>query len=321
VLVEHDGRTWFKPASIATAAEFKAQHRECAIISGGTDLGVQVNKGIRDPKTVMSLSSLDELRGICREGDTLVVGAAATIAEMELACADALPEYARLLYWFGSPPIKSAATIGGNIANGSPIGDSMPAMYVLNGEIELTGTTGARRVSINEFYTGYKTTVAAADELITRIFLPLPKSGELFKLYKVSKRKDLDISAFTAGLWMRLEGNSISESRLAFGGVGPNIIRLRQTEAFLSGQTMSLQTMRAAGRIARDEISPISDVRGSAEYRAQLAENVFAKFYFDLIDWRDSDGNGRFDGNGDQPGSRHPERSEGSRGWREPLDA
>jgi xanthine dehydrogenase small subunit len=322
VLVQADDRTCFKPTTVASAARFRADHPDCAIVSGGTDLGVQINKGICDPAVIMTTSALHELREIRCEDDALVVGATATLAELERACADALPEYARLLYSFGSPPIRSAGTLGGNIANGSPIGDTMPALYVLDAEIELTGVNGARRVRINDFYTGYRKTVMAADELITRIFIPLPHADELFKLYKVSKRKDLDIAAFTAAIRMKLRGLQLSsgvspehsppqrlahgrdphatieDARLAYGGVGPNIIRLRKTEEFLLNRPFTLDTLGEAGRIARTEVSPISDVRGSCDYRAQLAENILLKVFYDACDLNDASGNGHFDPDG-----------------------
>ena len=110
-----------------------------------------------------------------------------------------------MLNWFGSPLIKNAGTLGGNIANGSPIGDTMPALYVLNAEIELTSSAGARRVNINDFYTGYKKSVRRTDELLSRVFIPLPAPSDLFKLYKISKRKDLDISTLTGAIWMQVK--------------------------------------------------------------------------------------------------------------------
>jgi xanthine dehydrogenase small subunit len=316
VLIRADGRICFRPATVAAAARFRADNPDCAIVAGGTDLGVQINKGIRDPAIILSASALHELRAIDRDGDTLVVGATATLTELERACADAFPEYARLLYWFGSPPIRNAGTLGGNIANGSPIGDTMPALYVLDAEIELTGVNGARRVNINDFYTGYRKTVMAADELITRIFIPLPAPGERFRLYKVSKRKDLDISAFTAAIRVRVSGNVITEARLAYGGVGPNIIRLRQTEDFLRDKAFTLDTFADAGRLARTEISPISDVRGSLAYRAQLAENILRKFHYDTAEHADTNDNGRFDG-GDGNGRAAPPRLADARARRE----
>jgi xanthine dehydrogenase small subunit len=121
----------------------------------------------------------------------------------------------------------------------------------------------------------------AADELITRVIIPLPKSDETLRLYKVSKRHDLDISTFTAAFWMRRENGVVADIRIAYGGVGPVIFRLRKTEEQLAGKPLNEAEFDAAAETARAEITPISDVRGDADYRFQLAENVLRKFYFD----------------------------------------
>ncbi|HEY7091473.1 MAG TPA: FAD binding domain-containing protein [Tepidisphaeraceae bacterium] len=282
VMISAAERTFFKPVSLEPAARFKAENPDCTIVSGGTDIGVQINKGTRQVQKVMALGGLPSLYEMRKENGTLEVGGAVSIAELERATKDLVPEYSNLLYYFGSPPIKAAATIGGNIANGSPIGDSMPALFVLNAEIELTGRTSRRRVNINDFYAGYRKTVMNADELITRIFISIPARDEIFKLYKVSRRKDLDISAFTAAIWMKIDDDLIREARVAYGGVAPVILRLPQTEAHLKDAPMELATFEQAGRIARREIKPISDVRGSMDYRLQLAENIMVKLWHEL---------------------------------------
>src|SRR5207249_5015536 len=170
-----------------------------------------------------------------------------------------------------------------NIANASPIGDTMPALMVLNASVELTGRAGARRVNMNDFYTGYRKTVMAGDELITRVIIPLPGTRDDFRLYKISKRHDLDISSFTAAFWMRRENGVVAELRIAYGGVGPVIYRLRKTEAALIGKPFTESEVEAVAELARSEITPISDVRGDADYRFLLAENILRKFYFDVI--------------------------------------
>jgi xanthine dehydrogenase small subunit len=277
-----DGREFFKPTTVADAVRFKREHPTGAIIAGGTDLGVQINKGIRNPPVILSLSALDELRAIELRDGMLIVGATATLADIERKTEQLVPEFGRMLWRHGSPLIRNAGTLAGNIANGSPIGDTMPALYVLNGEIELTGVSGARRVNMNDFYTGYRKSVMAGDEIITRVFMPLPTGDETLRIYKVSKRHDLDISTFTAAFWMRRSNGVIGEIRIAYGGCGPNIIRLRRTEAQLAGKPLNEAEIEAAAEIARSEITPISDVRGSKDYRFQLAENVLRKFYFDV---------------------------------------
>lgn len=282
VLVTSGDRLFFQPRSLASACRFKQENPGCTVIAGATDIGVQVNKGLKSVGRALSLGGIDELRGIaCNQGQ-LIIGATATLADLETVCRQHLPEYARLLYWFGSPQIRNAGTIGGNIANGSPIGDSMPALFVLNAEIELAGVDGSRRINMNDFYTGYRRTVMKPDELIARVHTPLPRDGEVFKLYKVSRRKDLDVSAFTAAFWIRRTGDTIDDIRIAFGGVAPTIVRMRRCEQHLIGKTLELRTLRDAGKLARTEIQPITDVRGSKEYRLQLAENIFRKLWYDL---------------------------------------
>jgi xanthine dehydrogenase small subunit len=290
VCIESDGQTFYRPTTIADAVTFKGKHSDCVIVSGGTDLGVQVNKGIREIRTVLSTSALVELRELRVDDDQILAGANLSITELESAAADSLPEFAALIARFGSPQIKNAATLGGNIANGSPIGDTMPALFVLNAEVELSGIESSRRVNINDFYTGYKKTIASPDELISSVRIPRLASGEVLKLFKVSKRRDLDISTFSAAIWMRLSGRHIDDIRIAFGGVAATILRLPQTEAHLKGKDVSADTFDSAGAVALSEISPISDVRGSASYRNKLAANIFRKLYYSLnTDQTDAD--------------------------------
>ena len=301
VLIHADGKTFFKPLTLADATEFRAHDLACVIVAGGTDVGVQMNKFQRDPQVVMSLAGLSELCDITSSDGVLTVGAGATLSELEEATKDCCPELNGMLRRHGSPLIRNAGTLAGNIANGSPIGDAMPALFVLGAEIELAGRGGSsRRVDINDFYTGYRATVMRPDELIARVHIPLPSTKEVFKLYKVSKRHDLDISSFTAAFYATLrEGGVIDRIRIAYGGVGPVILRLPKTETFLAGRTIDEETMAAAGELARTEITPISDVRGSSEFRFQLGENIVRRFHAEvaasreLIATHDGNGNGR----------------------------
>jgi xanthine dehydrogenase small subunit len=282
VFLESAEKVLCKPSTIAAAIAFKAAHPDCVIVSGGTDLGVQVNKGTREIKNVLCTAALVELGGLSIGDHEIVAGANLSIAELEAVLSEAIPEYAAMIARFGSPQIRNAATLGGNIANASPIGDTMPALFVLNAQVELWGRNGARRVNINDFYAGYKKTVATADELISRVWIPRPRRGEVIKLFKVSKRQDLDISTFSAAFWLKLSGRSIEDIRIAYGGVAPTIVRLPRTEAHLKGRTVSVEAFESAGEVALSEIAPISDVRASAEYRNLLAANILRKLYYDL---------------------------------------
>jgi xanthine dehydrogenase small subunit len=190
-----------------------------------------------------------------------------------------VPEFHKIVSLFGAPQIRHVGTIGGNIANASPIADSLPLLYVMYAELQLASIDGTRSVPITEFYKGYKQIALWPGELIVRVRVPLPAPGELLRLYKVSRRRDLDIASFTAAIRLRMDGELIDEAAIAFGAVGPTVIRARETEAFLRGQPLDEDTMRAAGDVAVGEIAPISDVRGAADYRYQLTRNILLKFY------------------------------------------
>jgi xanthine dehydrogenase small subunit len=281
-LVQFGGRSFFQPRTIESAFAFKSRHPNCTVLAGGTDIGVQVNKGTRCCDTVLSTAAIVDFARLDINDHEIVAGGGATLTDLERATKDIVPQFHQMLTRHGSPLIRNAGTLAGNIANGSPIADALPALYVLNGEIELTGQNGVRRVNINDFYTGYKRTVMTADELITAVRIPRPRDGEILRLYKVSKRFDVDISTFTAAVWMKLDGATIADARMACGGVGPNILRLPRTEALLRGNSIDEELFHRAGLLARSEITPISDVRGSTDYRYQLAQNILLKFYFEL---------------------------------------
>ena len=275
---------FFKPVSVDGACQFLGANPDCLIVAGATDLGVQRNKGTRDFKAVLSTTALNEIKAIEATPRGLLIGAAVTLSELEKASAAHLPELSRSLTYFGSPLIRNAATLAGNLVNASPIGDIIPAFYALQGEIEIAGATSRRWVRAEDFYTGYRTTILAAGEMVTRLFLPAVQEREFFKIYKVSRRKDLDISSFGAAIWMRTSGARIEEIRIAYGGVAPTVVRLIRTEAFLADKIVSRDLFVEAGNIAANEVNPISDVRGSEAYRRVLAGNILIKF------WQDFDG-------------------------------
>lgn len=282
VAVGADAREFFAPATLAEALEVKSGRQSVVVLQGGTDLGVLANKRGIAPAVLLSLGRVRELDGIDLRDGELVVGANATLTDFERAVEPLIPELHRILRLFGSPQIRNAGTVAGNIANGSPIADLLPFLFVSGTRLELTSVRGTRQVDINHFYRGYKTLDLAADELITRVFVPLPNEGETVRLYKVSKRRDLDISAFTAAFRLRLRERRMSDVRVAFGGVAPTVIRMPKLEAILESSELSEETFRRAGEEARLEIRPITDVRGSADFRLQLAENILMKFFFDV---------------------------------------
>jgi xanthine dehydrogenase small subunit len=267
------------PATLDEAIAFKRDHPGCTIVQGGTDVGVWVNKRNYAAPAMLSLAKIASLYALREEDGAIVVGANTTLADFETFTADRIPELAKILAIFGSPQIKNAGTLIGNIANGSPIGDTLPYLFVAGAVLEMNN--GTRTVPIDRFYLGYRKFDLQPDEIITRVRINVVR--DTLKLYKVSRRKDLDISAFTAAIGLAMSGDRIDRATIAYGGVAPTVIRLPRTEAFLAGKSATLDTFEHAGRIARDEIKPISDVRGSADYRLQLAENIMAKFWYETF--------------------------------------
>ena len=201
----------------------------------------------------------------------------------DLRCTETWPEFHRILIRFGSPQIRNVATMIANIANGSPIADSLPFLAVMEAELDLLGPAGSRTVKITDFYRGYKVKDLAPDEIITHVRIPQLSADESLKLYKVSRRNDLDIATFAAAIRIRTDGHVIRRASIAYGGVAPTIVRLPRTEAWLQGKPMGAETFAEAGRMARSEIAPITDVRGSRDFRWQLAENILVKFYHDAV--------------------------------------
>ncbi len=283
VVISDSKRVVAIPSDLDAAVAFKAEHPSCTVVAGATDIGVQHNKGKIAPSEVLCLANVDEIQSLERNDGRLTIGAGATWSQIEREVKELVPPFHDILTVFGSPQIRNSGTIGGNIANASPIADSLPFLFVTETELELVGPAGSRRVNINDFYTGYKKFDLKADELIACVHVPLPTDLQTLKLYKVSRRRDLDISTFTAAVLMELDNSTgvIKTIRIAMGGVAPVVLRLPKTEAFLAGKPLAEEVFQEAGRLARTEVAPISDVRGSADFRLQLAENILSKFYFD----------------------------------------
>jgi xanthine dehydrogenase small subunit len=281
IQIQTANKHFYAPTTLQAAVEFK-HNQDARIFASATDMGVQINKDRSNPTVICSLNLVPEAHELSESQGLISVGARVTLNELEHFMRGHIPEFARLLKIFASPQIKNKGTLVGNVANASPIADTLPFLLVADAEVELIGLQGTRKVNINRFYTGYKQLDMKADELISRILIPIPDAADTLRLFKVSNRKDLDISTFTAGFRLRIEADKITRIAIAYGGVAATVLRLPKTEAYLLGKPFSLETFQAAGTIARSEISPISDVRASAAYRLQIAENILLKLYHEL---------------------------------------
>lgn len=279
VRVEADGRTFFSPTTLADATAFKAAGPEVVVVSGATELGVARNKRGYEPRSLLSLARVPGLGGVEVVDNHVSIGANATWADLERDLLPHLPAFGPVVRRFGSPQIRNVGTLAGNVVNGSPIADSLPLLMVLDAELEIAGTTGTRRRPLTGFYTGYKRTDLAPDEVLTRVTFPLPHPADRLRLFKVSRRTDLDIATVGAAVRVREEGGVIRRAAVAYSGVGPTVLRMPKAEAALVSHRFDEATFRRAGRAARAEVTPLTDVRGSKDYRAQLVENILVKFY------------------------------------------
>ncbi len=288
VSIKADGKELFVPASVADACKFKSTNPQTVIVTGGTDVSVNMNKRGLVPDVMMATSNLPGLSTIeSREENgrtVLEIGSRVTLKQLEDYISERNDELKYILWVFGSPQIRHAGTLAGNIANASPIADTPPFLFVMDADIEVTGTNGSRKIKMTEFYTGYKKLALQADEMITKIHLPLPLKNEIIRLYKVSRRQHLDISAFTAAIRLNVDQGKIMTAAVSYGGVAAVVLRMTVVEQFLVGKEFSLETCREAGKLARAEIQPLTDVRGSRDYRLTLAENIFSKFYHETAE-------------------------------------
>jgi len=271
----------FIPQTIAQACQFRAAHRTAICVAGGTDYGVFRNHHRLSAGDVIYLGQIDcGFQEIRITAKSLTIGAGATWTAIERAVAGTVPEYHHLLTRFGSPQVRNMGTIGGNLASGSPIADSVPFHLVLDTVLELASIRGRRLVRLEDFYQGYRKTILEPDELIVRIQTRLPTKNERLRLFKVSKRRDMDISTVTFAMLANIANDTIVEAKVAVGGIGPQVMRIAPAEAFMRGKPWTPETLRAAGRIVRQHVTPWTDVRGGADYRRQLAENLMVKSYY-----------------------------------------
>ena len=268
----------YLPTSLEGAIE-KNKSSKTVFVSGASDLGVLYNKRGFDPASVTGLHNIKEMNEIVKNDNDVFIGARVNLHQIEDELRDEFYEFTHMIHIFASPQIKNKATLVGNVANASPIGDSIPFLLVVDAVVVLIGPDGEREVNINDFYLGYKKLDMKEDEFIKGIKVPLLKKGEKIKLYKTSNRKDMDISIVTFATKFRIENNIVENITIAVGGVGPVVMRVNKTESELRGKTFEKSVFEKAALTLKSEVTPIDDVRGSANFRKILSKNLLMKFY------------------------------------------
>lgn len=278
VLIKSENKIFYAPTNLKKALEFKNEHPKARIFSGATDLGVQINKGRKIEPHQLSLHLINELYKIQKINNCIEVGAKVSIDMFQNFIADILPEFSEFLNIFASPQIKNSATLIGNLANGSPIADTTSTLFSLEALVIVESIDGRREIPVTQFFKGYKIFDLKENELITKIIIPLPHKNSVRGIYKISQRRDLDISAVNASFAMTMDGKKISTSRIAYGGVAPTPIRLYKIENYLKDKELNKETITQVLNMIPQEINPISDIRGSREFRLKLAQKLFEKY-------------------------------------------
>ena len=272
----------FLPVNLEQALKAKAADPELRLIGGSTDIGVVVNKGRMSTPKTMALYHIQELKNITHDLQSIYVGATVTLSEFEDYIESFIPEIKKMLHIFASPQIKNQATLIGNIVNGSPIADTIPFLMAIDSIVVLESIRGKREVLMSDFYLGYKKLDMELDELVVGVKIPRLKTSEQLRLYKVSMRKDLDISAVTFAGIIEVENHKIKKARFALGGVAATVVRLKDIEKNIVDSDFNKSTFEKISKTLPQIISPLSDLRASKEYRMKLAENFFLKFHHEI---------------------------------------
>jgi len=275
---------YFAPTSESELSTLLKQYPQARFVAGATDLALEVTQQYKQIEYLISLSNVAEL-STYTEGETeLSIGASATYSAVMPWLAKWYPQVVELFERIGSLQIRNRGTIGGNVANASPIGDTPPILLALDAKLELATADSSRVVAIKDFFTGYKQTLLGAGEYIKTISIPKPKPESTFKLYKISKRFEDDISAVMAAFYIEVEDEVVTTVRLAFGGMAATPEYAEKAQASLLGKSWSLETVESAMEAIAEDFTPMTDVRASDKYRIKMAQNLLMKAYLEMTE-------------------------------------
>ncbi len=276
---------YLSPRSLAYLLHLRASHPRAQLVAGCTDVGLWVTKMHMEFGNLLDLTRVAELRRVQHYPNHIAIGAAVSLTEAFAALVESRPQLRVFASRFAGLPTRNAGTLGGNVANGSPIGDAMPLLIALGSSVVLMSQRGHRELALEALYTGYRKNLMATDEVLAWIKVPLPVANEFSRVYKISKRFDDDISAVCLALNLHIEGGRVLAASIGAGGVAATPARARKTEAALDGQAWTLDAVQRAIQALRDEFQPISDMRASSAYRSEVLGNLLQRF------WLESQGN------------------------------
>lgn len=278
---EHDGTRFMAPATLDEFAALRERHPDARLLAGSTDIGLWVNKQFRPLGDLLFVGRVDELKRIEARDDGLWIGAGASLEAAWRALAQRWPTLTDVWLRFASPPIRRAGTMGGNVANGSPIGDSAPVLMALDAQVELRRGAQVRTLPLTDFYVDYMKNRLEPGEFVQAIVVPPLAAERQLRAYKISKRFDCDISALCLGAAVELDGEVVRAVRLAFGGMAAVVKRAAAAEAALVGKPWSEANVACAQAALEQDFQPLTDMRASAAYRMQVAQNLLQRFWLE----------------------------------------
>lgn len=280
LIIRTKKQNYFRPATLPEALLLKAEHPKAVLVSGATDAALRVTKKHEIIPEIIDLSAVTELKEVSGGEDHLIIGAGLPLSEVYPVVEKDFPALAGMLRVYGSLQIRHMGTIGGSLGTASPIGDTLPVLMAYGGKIILESIHGKRKVDFNAYLTGYRQTVRTDDEIITAVKIRKPGKETVVRSYKVSKRKDLDISTVSAGFRLKLDANRIvKEIALVYGGMAEVTKHAVKTEEFIAGKKWERPVIEQAMAVLENEFSPISDARSGADYRRITAKNLLLKFW------------------------------------------
>jgi xanthine dehydrogenase small subunit len=272
---------FFAPLTIDELAAELEQEPGALVLAGGTDVGLWVTKQLRELPPIVYVGAVAELKRIRRDAVGLEIGAAVSLTDAWRVLVAEFPTLAEMAQRFGSPPVRNSGTLCGNLANGSPIGDSLPVMIALDAEVVLRRGVRIRHVPLERFYLGYQRTALEAGEFVMSVKVPAPRAQRWVAGYKVSKRFDQDISAIAVAVCVEVADGCVICARIAFGGMAAVAARALATEGSLIGAPWNEASIDAAVAKLAEDFKPLTDMRASSAYRLQTAGNLLRRFYFE----------------------------------------
>jgi xanthine dehydrogenase small subunit len=273
--------SYLSPSTLKELLTLRARYPEAQLVAGCTDVGLWITKLHMQFPRIIDTTQVTELRRVEHYAHHMAIGAAVSLTDAFAALVADRPELADFAHRFAGLPVRNSGTLGGNVANGSPIGDSMPLLMALGANVVLMSQRGSRELRLEDLYTGYRKNVMAADEVLAWIKIPLATPQAFSRVYKVSKRFEDDISAVCLAIQLHVEHGVVRHASVGAGGVAATPVRAHKTQAALLGQPWSQATVQAAMQVLRGEFQPISDMRASSAYRSAVLGNLLQRFWLE----------------------------------------